>query len=983
MGLTGMSAVERACVVVSNPDLFQRLASALADRYALEREIGSGGMATVYLAEDRKHHRRVAIKVLHPDLTRSLGAERFLREIRTTANLHHPHILPLFDSGEADGFLYYVMPFVRGESLRSRLERDGQLSIHEAVRIAREIADALNFAHEQGVIHRDVKPANILLDAGHAMLADFGVAQALAFAEDTTLTGSGTFLGTPTYMSPEQAAGGEVIDGRSDQYALGCVLYEMLSGHPPFGGPRAEVILRQQWAADPPALGKVRGSIPPPVSAVVARALKKRPEERYATALDMAAALEAAMSSKEGLVFRILGRPVALGLSAGLLAAFAIGVVLSIRGGRFPDEEPKAGTMAAASQRQVSFSGAVERFALSPDGRFVAYTEGSPADARILVQRIDGGDPTLVYQSANAAVQSLWWMPGGESLGFRVEVRMSRPVSTDESPLSGLGDSRPQPRGSMRDFEVPIVGGRAETLEKSVDPRGSNLKWSPDGQRVAWGWEGSRPGLWLSQAGGPLVEVTPLTSIAPRLYPWTFGGFRPLDSQPVAWSPDGRWLVHLMHLVDSPQNDSATIRLFSVDSGESHTVWGDWAPGPQLEANESGVLLLRGPSELRELLMVPMNWETGQVRGGASTVGFFDGVLGFSASAGGRLILKRGKWSDGGVYRIGRVSVDPDGTGRTVSEPLPWSKELFSIPVVSPDGTKLAAIRGLIPNQQLVVLDLSDGSTRAISKPMSWMGGVAWSTTGRLIACLATEGGKTLAHAFDVSTGGLEGRSGQDLPRGSLLFWQMDEVLYYADVGRNELYSLALPGGTEARVSPELHPIEPLSIYAFFPFSIAISPSGDSLVGFTYVASNFRLDPSRYRWESRLRGLRAAFGGREGHASPVAWTTEGLYWLIEVSETHETLESLPPGGGRRSLWIVRAGSAEPQKLIDFGEHGVPPCYPSSMSLDGRILVCHPFFSQFGYPSLDEFVAAAEPPFLLGADLWVVDLEIDGLRGPGS
>ena len=214
-------------------DLFDRLHTALADRYRLERELGAGGMATVYLARDLKHDRPVALKVLRPELAAVLGAERFLREIRLTAQLQHPHILTLIDSGEADGFLYYVMPYVDGESLRQRLEREGQLPLDEALRIARAIATALDFAHGRGVIHRDIKPENILISRGHALVADFGIALAAAQAGAGRLTETGLSLGTPAYMSPEQASAEPRLDGRSDQYSLASVLYEMLAGEPP------------------------------------------------------------------------------------------------------------------------------------------------------------------------------------------------------------------------------------------------------------------------------------------------------------------------------------------------------------------------------------------------------------------------------------------------------------------------------------------------------------------------------------------------------------------------------------------------------------------------------------------------------------------------------------------------------------------------------------------------------------------------------
>ena len=273
-----------------------RLASALADRYRIIRELGQGGMATVYLAEDLKHHRQVAIKVLRPELAAALGADRFLREIETTANLRHPHILPLFDSGALDSgpstpdsrptthdsrLLFYVMPFVDGESLRSRLDREKQLPLDAALQIAREVGDALSYAHARGVIHRDIKPENILLESGHAVVADFGIARAVDAAGAESLTATGMSIGTPAYMSPEQAAGQRDLDGRSDLYALACVLYEMLAGQPPFTGATAEILVRQHLIVDAPPVTNFRPAVPAPVAAALQRALAKSPADRF------------------------------------------------------------------------------------------------------------------------------------------------------------------------------------------------------------------------------------------------------------------------------------------------------------------------------------------------------------------------------------------------------------------------------------------------------------------------------------------------------------------------------------------------------------------------------------------------------------------------------------------------------------------------------------------------------------------------------
>jgi len=268
----------------------ERLQSALADRYAVEREIGRGGMATVFLAEDLKHHRPVAIKVLHPELASTVGAERFLREIEIAAGLDHPHILTLLDSGEADGLLFYVMPYVEGESLRGRLEREQQLPIEEAIRIGREVADGLGYAHRHGVIHRDIKPGNIMLSEGHALIADFGVARAVG-GEGQALTSTGLAVGTPAYMSPEQASGGEA-GARSDLYALGCVLYETLAGLPPLTGPTPQATAAMRLTETATPLPVVRDTVPGGLERVVNQLLAKSPADRYGAAEKLIEALD-------------------------------------------------------------------------------------------------------------------------------------------------------------------------------------------------------------------------------------------------------------------------------------------------------------------------------------------------------------------------------------------------------------------------------------------------------------------------------------------------------------------------------------------------------------------------------------------------------------------------------------------------------------------------------------------------------------------
>src|SRR2546429_6145695 len=314
-------------------ELEERLRIALAGRYALERELGRGGMAVVFRAQDSRHDRVVAIRVLRQEVGAALGAERFLREIQIAAKLHHPHILPLYDSGTAADLLYYVMPYVEGKSLRERLDQETQLPLDDALTIARQVAGALAYAHQHDVVHRDTKPENILLESGEAVVADFGIARAITAAGGDKLTQTGIAIGTPLYMSPEQAAGGGAIDGRSDVYSLGCVLYEMLAGHPPFSGGTAQAILARHTVDPVPPLRTARATVPTAVEQALGRALAKLPADRYATALQFAEAL---------------GGPALAGAAPGAGGSRRPRAVV---GGGLPPAAPRGGLAAAGAAR--------------------------------------------------------------------------------------------------------------------------------------------------------------------------------------------------------------------------------------------------------------------------------------------------------------------------------------------------------------------------------------------------------------------------------------------------------------------------------------------------------------------------------------------------------------------------------------------------------------------------------------------------------
>ena len=396
-----------------------RLASALGDRYRVARELGQGGMATVYLAEDLKHKRNVALKVLKPELAAVLGAERFVQEIRTTAALQHPHILPLFDSGEADGLLYYVMPFIDGETLRAKLDRETQLGVEEAVTIAIDVANALQYAHEHGVIHRDIKPENILLANGRPMVADFGIALAVSAAAGGRMTETGLSLGTPHYMSPEQATAEKEITARSDVYSLGAVLYEMLTGDPPHTGASAQQIIMKIITEQPLAVTTLRKSVPANVAAAMSKALEKLPADRFASAKAFEHALSdpgfryatGAHPTDRAVVSR---DPWRIGLGVAAALATAVAAWLGTHRSAAPVEQSRFVLTLPAGQELAAPGGS--RVDFSPDGRAFVYTGAGVGGERLWLRRLNSLEAVQVAASEGAT--SPVFSPDGREIGF-------------------------------------------------------------------------------------------------------------------------------------------------------------------------------------------------------------------------------------------------------------------------------------------------------------------------------------------------------------------------------------------------------------------------------------------------------------------------------------------------------------------------------------------------------------------------------------
>ncbi|MCH7875182.1 MAG: serine/threonine-protein kinase, partial [Gemmatimonadetes bacterium] len=562
-------------------EFFERLKAALADRYRIEREIGAGGMATVYLAHDVKHDRKVAVKVLRPELSAIIGGERFLNEIKVTANLQHPNILPLYDSGEADSFLYYVMPYVEGETLRTKMDREKQLSVEETVEIAKAVAAALSYAHSHGVIHRDIKPENILLESGQAVVADFGIALAVSTAGGDRLTESGLSLGTPHYMSPEQAAGDREIDSRSDLYSLGAMVYEMLTGDRPHTGNTLQAIIAKVLTEDPTPITRTRSLVPTNVDAAVQRALAKTPADRFATASQFAEALSNPAFTIPTLATPASARPPAPLWARRSLAnwhvalAVAMALAVGVMAGRAPggDSAPMPGPVArftvGVRLGDVDFGSGV---ALSPDaGQLVYVGPGERGGSRLFRRAMGESDAAPVAGTEGSLVMTPFLSPDGEMLGFYADQQLR---------------------------VVPVTGGAARPLAP-MSPTSGGGSWGPDNQIVYEPDFGS--GLMVVSADGG--DPRPLT------VPDTAAGV--LDHRWPHVLPGGKWVVLTIW---RGTLDLASVGIASMETGEVREL----LPGSDARYVDAGYLVYAVPEGA--LRAVRFDAKSGEVRGSPVTV---------------------------------------------------------------------------------------------------------------------------------------------------------------------------------------------------------------------------------------------------------------------------------------------------------------------------------------------------------------------------
>jgi Tol biopolymer transport system component/tRNA A-37 threonylcarbamoyl transferase component Bud32 len=683
------------------------LTAALSDRYRIERELGRGGMATVYLAEDIRHARKVAVKVLHPDLAAALGVERFLAEIKTTANLQHPHILSLHDSGEADGFLFYVMPFVDGESLGDPQSREKQLPLEDALRIAREVADALGYAHSHGVIHRDIKPENILLQGGHALVADFGIALAVQSAGGQRMTQTGLSLGTPQYMSPEQAMGERAIDARSDIYALGAVTYEMLAGDPPFTGSTVQAIVAKVLTEKPPSLTAVRDTVTPAMEHAVLRALSKLPADRWPTANAFADALVApsiamlpdarAASSRRRSTRTLI-------VAQGLVTLFAIGAAIWFA--RRPREEvnprgPIRFVIDAGNAEHFNVLGS-QPVAISPDGRMIAYV-GSGVDRRIFVRSLGDVMPRQLAGTSNATTP--FFSPDGRWVAYFVSGTVLAP-------------------GKL--VKVPVDGGPIVEITDGVQGMGG--AWLPDGRIV----------LATQEHTGGLSIVSASGGSPTRIVDEKISGDLGIHRWP-RLLPDGETVLFTSW---NARVSNARIGVTSVRTHRTKIL--DIVGANPLTVVDGFLLYMQPSGTIMGVAFDAQSWTThGEpipVLEGASLDG--QGAVRVAISARGDLVYAAG------ANELQLVLVDGQGK----ATPLLSKAGVYSNPRFSPDGRRIA-LDIATPTPDIWVFDRAGGtldritSTGAADRP-------EWMPDGKRIFFRVSKLGQAALYSTSADGGG-------------------------------------------------------------------------------------------------------------------------------------------------------------------------------------------------------------------------------------
>ena len=842
----------------------QAVAAALADRYTIVREIGSGGMGTVYLAKELKHDREVALKVLRPEIASHMGALRFLNEVKITARLDHPHILTLIDSGEADEFLWYVQPFVRGESLRAKLDRERQLSIDEAVSLARQVLSALEHAHQRGVVHRDIKPANILIHEGEAMVADFGIALAVSEASDSRLTQTGIAIGTPQYMSPEQATGERGISGKSDQYSLAAVLYEMLSGVTPHTAPTTQALIAKLLTERPTRVRAVRSSVPIHVDAAVAKALEMTPADRFGTAAEFATALQGSGSFMAAEPPPQSKRMVWIGAIAGVLVLAGVGAALMLR--------PSSPALSVGRSEQITSDPGLEiQPALSPDGKLIAYAAGSGTRMRIFMRPVGStGGRTIPLSDDSVALETQpRWSPDGTKILF----------------LTRGGAS-----------VAPALGGSSQPLI----PPGTNsivqsAIWSPDGREIAF-------------VRGDTLSAMPALG----------GGARTIATGPdlhsCAWASHGRWIAcasqnSVSVLPGALYGNLAPsgILLFPVKGGAAVRIVEPttFNQSPVFSADGKRLFFLSSRDGPRDVYVVSLS-SSGEPRGTPLRLTTGLNAKTISLSSDMKKLAYAVYMARANIWSVA-IPANPPAGGVTVRASNATSITLGSQVIqgirVSPDGRWLLYDSDLRGNSDLYRVSVDGGAVEQLTT----------DPVDEFAPDLAPDGSAVVYHTWRTGTRGIAVKPLNGAPselltntpgQESYPKWSPDgrAVLFYDQSGTRNAYV--------TRRGPDGKWTAPESLAAG-TYRPQWSPDGQSI---SYISAPADAEPGELMIMPSSGGAaRPLFAPGNGAplVSHAIWSRDGRTLYLKVHDSR----------GFSSFWSASVNGGRPRELVRFDDPG--------------------------------------------------------------
>lgn len=744
-------------------DRLEDLRTALADRYEIEKEIGHGGMANVYLAKDLKHHREVAVKVLRPDLAAALGPERFLREIEIAANLTHPHILPLHDSGETDGFLYYVMPYIEGDTLRERIEKEGELPVAEAVRIIREVVDALAFAHSKGVVHRDIKPDNVMLSGRHAMVTDFGVAKAISEATGRNqLTTAGVALGTPAYMSPEQATADPHVDHRADIYAVGAMAYELLTGRVPFVGATPQAVLAAHVTEEPEPVSKYRDQVSGELEAVVMKCLAKKPADRWQSADEIMPYLDTVATSGSLTPTATVPltawvahrrRPLVYSVTGALIALAAVGSWwITGKSSEF---------LVLGERHQVTRARGLEIDpAISPDGQRVVYAAGPRDRTHIYVRQVGGGRVLPLTEELEGRHRWPQWSPDGSRVLF---------TSSAEGDEINV---------------VPALGGAVRRIAAGF----GGATWSPDGREVGY------------LDGDTLYAVSSSGGTPPRAIASVPGGHSP------DWSPDGSLIVlaqgnaAFVWATSTFGNIApSAIVVVQVETGETFQVTptdGSMAMSPVWIPAGGAILFVSDREGSRDIYQIMID-DRGRSVGDAHrlTVGANAHSVRLGANGLAMVYSEYTYSSNLWAYEVPRSGTLSTGDG----QPVTSENQILEFGDVSPDGEWLVFDTDRFGNQDIFKMPIDGGDEIQLTHDPGDDFAPVWSPDGTEVAFYSMRHGTRDVFVMDADGSSLTRVTHDDIRQESYPRWSPDgNQLTYGGFGTapgtNQVFIVARSG---------------------------------------------------------------------------------------------------------------------------------------------------------------------------------------------